>query len=688
MLLQIFHKYIDRILAALFMLLALPAAYLLLLSLGIPVPYIMLSRLHQLILLSGELFLAVFFYKRNFLLHPQPKKLACFGRDLLLINAAFLFPFIKFYADPLRSEIPVIAQIQPFLIPGYAALLLATVVMLILLGNLQQARAWLNHKIDARRLSDQQQETDRAKQFQVKFPAISRIAPVGALLEKLYQQGTGYLAALSILGLLGLGLRVWQLDALPPYIDEFFHLNAARHLAQGLPLDQVLYRRSLYTVTLPVALSFKLFGVNLWAGRLPGALVNILAMIPLYLLGKRINKPVALIATALYAFSPWMIAAARNVREYAYFPLIFYSLGLVTLALYESVPERVVLQRDLRALFRRDILLYASLLVFALYFIQVVDPLSTLKVLLIYYPILGLLLLRKIDWRQTVNVALTALLLAAGMIALALIGDSLGGHFLLANFENRDYAFFPALFFEMPAQQWYYNRPLIAYAVSAFALLAVSWRDQRKTVLPFALLTFLGGLAAFSFLFLKGERPRYTIHIEIWFILLAAVGLYCAFLIVERAAPRYRWIAWLALALYFWNIPHTLHASRYAQPGWHPITDEYHADIAPALDFLQDRLAPDDAIVTTTYITGYENFYAPGLLNAERIVLYDREEPEAASLVYAAMDAYRNGWIVFDYPRGLLWSQPVPLRDFIYQDKQVEYLGWFGNVYILRWDSE
>ncbi len=688
MLIQTFHKHIHRIQAALFILMALPAVYWLLLSLEIPVPYIMLSRLHLVILLSGELFWAVFFYQKNFLDCQQPKKLACFGRDLLLINVVFLFPFVKFYADPLRSEVPVIALIQPYLIAGYVALLLAGLVWSLLLGNIQQARAWLNGRIDAQRLHDYRQEAALGEKFQTNFPALSRIPLAGVSLEKLYQQGAGYLATLSILALLGLGLRLWQLDALPPYIDEFFHLNAARDIAQGLPLEQVLYRRSLYTVTLPVALSFKLLGVNLWAGRLPGALVNILAVIPLYLLSKRINKAVALIAVALYVFSPWMIAASRNVREYAYFPLIFYTLGLVVVALYESVPERFVLHRDLQRLLRRDILLYVSLLIFSLYFIQFIDPRSTLKVLLIYYPILGLLLLTKIDWRNLANIVITALLLTAGMIAIALIGDSLGGRFLLADFANRNYAFFPALFFEMPAQQWYYNRPLISYAIFALALLAIWWHDKHKIVLPFAFLTFLGGLLAFSVLFLKGERPRYTINIEIWFILLAAVGLYCAFLVAEKTLPRYRWVAWLALAAYFWNIPHTLNTSLYTQPGWHPITDEYHAEIAPALDYLQARLAPGDAIVTTTYITGYENFFSPGLFREEKIVIYEREDPEATDLVFAAMDAHRNGWIVLDYPRGLLWSQPVPLRDFIYKDKQVEYLGWFGNVYILRWDGE
>ncbi|MBT7685776.1 MAG: hypothetical protein HN669_09375, partial [Candidatus Marinimicrobia bacterium] len=89
-------------------------------------------------------------------------------------------------------------------------------------------------------------------------------------------------------------LRLYNLGILPPYVDEYFHLNAAKSLLQGVSREAV-YQRSFFTVTLPVALSFKLFGMEIWAAQVPGAILGAMAMIPLYLITKKINKYIAIL---------------------------------------------------------------------------------------------------------------------------------------------------------------------------------------------------------------------------------------------------------------------------------------------------------------------------------------------------------------------------------------------------------
>lgn len=688
-LLQTFHKYIYRIQGILIIILVLPTIYLLLLGLEIPIPYIMFSTLHKLILLSGELLFSVLLYKKYFLKNQHSRKFAFFMRDLLIINCVFLFPFIKYYTNPIRIEIPIINQARPYLVFGYFALLLATVLVLYKLGNIKQERQWLNFKIDSQQFQDGESEKILASQFQEIMSGQSRIPILGVFIKNIYREGAVYVFAFLVLAVLGLILRLWRLDGLPPYIDELGHLNAAKDLINGVPVKQIIYHRSLYIVTLPVALFFKLFGLSLWTARLPGVLVNVLALFPLYLLCKRINKPIALTASGLYVFSPWMIAASRNVREYAYYPLIFYGIGLIMVLLYEAMPDRIIFDRDYRLLLRWNILFYLGVLVFCLYFVRSVDNFSTLKVLLIHYPVFGVLLMRKIDWCYPKNIAMIIVVIVTGIVVIDVFLDSGGGQFLLINHENKNYAFFPMLFFERPAQQWYYNRPLISIAIFILVLLATSLWDKKKFVLPFALLTFLGGLLAFSFIFVKGERPRYAINIEFWYVVLMATGLFCAFMIGEKFLQKsYRWIAWVIPIILFWNIPQTLKASVYNEPGWHPITGEYHAEIGPALSYLQSNMSIGDAIVTTGYITSYENFYSPSQFSDEKVILYNYGDPNGRESIYVAIDTYENGWIVLDYPRGYLWSQPVPFHDFVFKDKQVEFLGGYGNVYMLRWGGK
>jgi hypothetical protein len=682
--------------AACILLFAIPAFYWLLQTLGVPLPYVAFTRLHVLILLAGELLIAVFLFPRY---APGPwnaRQVGRLGRDFLIANAVFLFPFIKFYTNPLRQEIPLIHQAWPYLLAAYLGLLLVIAGLLFTLGDLQRLSAWVTERIDAQRSRDAEAEATRQAEFAEKYPRLARLPLLGAIGRGVYREGAGYILVLVAIAALGLALRLWKLGALPPYIDEFNHLNAARDLLEGMPFSELQYLRSLYTVTLPAWLSFEVLGQSLFAARLPGVLANILALVPLYLLARRVNKPTALLAAAMFSFSPWVIAASRNLREYACYPLVFYTVGLVMVKLYEALPEQVDLRRDFRSLFSRRNLAYVGLLLFVLIYAVYIDPYSTLKMILILYLAFGLLLARKIDWRRPTNQVAGAFVLGAFILLTLVIVQFTGSQFFLANFAGRDYAFFPSLFFEKPAQQWYFNRPLVSLAIFALALLATSLLDRRKMVLPLSLLTFLGGLFTITFLFLKGDRPRYAMNIEIWFILLMAAGLFAALALGEKFVGRccngvpifgttYRWVAWAVILLLFWNIPQTLPAGLHTQPGWHPVTKEYHADLAPALAYFATHASPQDAIITTDYVNPYQQYYFPDLFSGHTRLRYNPIDPAAVEKIYAAIDAYPSGWIIFDYPRGYDWSRPLELRDFEHNGKLVKYLGWFGDAYVFKW---
>lgn len=68
---------------------------------------------------------------------------------------------------------------------------------------------------------------------------------------------------------LALLLRVFNLENLYLYADEYNHLIAANEILHGFsPAD--VFQRIFITVTLPVVASYLLFGASLWAARLTG----------------------------------------------------------------------------------------------------------------------------------------------------------------------------------------------------------------------------------------------------------------------------------------------------------------------------------------------------------------------------------------------------------------------------------
>ena len=606
--------------------------------------------------------------------------------DFLLMTLLSLFLFLHFFtfyadrADQYRGFSLLISTIRPYIIPSYYALLGVTV--LVVLINAKHIKFWLIGEIEAQRLRDKEVAAKRADHFKKRVPSLVSTPIFGQIAIKVSQEGYRYVLVLLMLALFGLILRLWNLDVLPPYADEISHLNSAKAIFQGVPPNQIDYRRSFYIVTLPVVLFFNVFGMNLWSARFAGVFVNILALIPLYQLGKRINKPIALLAVGLYVFSPWMIAVSRNVREYAYYPMFFYLTVLVMVKFYEAVPDHFVYRRDYHMLYKWKNLLFLAILGFILFYIYRIDSLSTFKIILVLYPIFCLLLFRIVDWRNPSNIMPSIFLLTAGGVLISWLLISAGGKYVIVDNNLNDYFFL--LIYDNPSQQWYFNRPLISIVVLILALLATTLWNKRYFVLPFTVLAYIATILSFSLFNIKSERPRYAISIEFWHILLMAVGLFAAYIIVGKIFKyKYQWAIWVVLLLLFWNIPQTITSITHTTSGRHPITDEHHVDMAPAYSFLHSHTGEDDVIITTNYFDFYNQWR--GEITSNKVIYYIYQEPDATQVLLNAIETHPSGWIALDYLRGYSWTQPVPLEDFIHADKQVKYLGWFGDVYIMRW---
>ncbi len=203
------------------------------------------------------------------------------------------------------------------------------------------------------------------------------------------------LAAVLALMVLAVLLRGFNLGTAFPAVDEYYHLIAAQQLVQGTALAAV-YPRGLWLVTLPVSLALRVFGHQIWAARMVGVLFNVLAIIPLYLLVRKINRPIALLAGTLYAISPWIITFARVAREYAVYPFYFYWIVYGMIVLVEAIPAGFVFTRDWKRLLRSRTIVLAAVLSFPPFFGLKVDWLSTFRTILIAYVVFGIAVLTRI----------------------------------------------------------------------------------------------------------------------------------------------------------------------------------------------------------------------------------------------------------------------------------------------------
>jgi hypothetical protein len=148
------------------------------------------------------------------------------------------------------------------------------------------------------------------------------------------------------------GLLAWY-DSVPPlWWDEGWTLNVARNWVETGHYGHYLYREpappslaASFPVVAPVALSFRLFGVGIWQGRLPGLLFAIGSLALIYLLAERLyGKQTGAGALVVLLFLP----GAQNLHPLfvgrqvlGEMPAMFYLLGGY-LCLYLALAKKPV----------------------------------------------------------------------------------------------------------------------------------------------------------------------------------------------------------------------------------------------------------------------------------------------------------------------------------------------------------
>ena len=489
--------------------------------------------------------------------------------------------------------------------------------------------------------------------------------------------GREWVVLLAVMAL-SFGLRALYLENLFPGVEEYSHINAAKQILRGVPVEDV-YQRSMFVVTLPVSLMFRLFGNELWAARLLGVMFNVFAVIPLYLVARKINRPVAVLSILLYATSPWVISISRIVREYAYYPFYYFWIILVMTLLLEQFPDRFRVNEDWRIILKPGTLIPGLLLLLPPIYAIYVDVLSTFKLILIAYVAMAVVILLKMDLRSRWNIAL--LLVASGFFFT-------GVYLLIARFP-----LFLAVnpsplgyFFLNSAQQWYYDRFSVIPLAGLLGAAAAGVLLRRVNSIPLFMTMLYGGFLGF-FLFSSNRffAPRHLSSTQLWYIVLTAIGLYLVWSFLKTFSflhsKRNQALAAVILAGLTLNFQQSI-APIMSYGPYMPVSQEYHSDLTELQYYMLDNVRDGDVLISSKVYSRYVFWVEEPVFR--RVFSFNLNSTEED--VLAIMDEYDSGWIVIDELRTGQMSFSV--TDVFAGINGLEYAGQFGDQYVWRWSSQ
>lgn len=470
-------------------------------------------------------------------------------------------------------------------------------------------------------------------------------------------------------------LRAPNLESLFPSVEEYSQINAAKQIIQGVPIASV-YQRSLWLVTLPVSLMFRVFGYELWAARLLGVIFNALAVIPLYLVTRKINRPIAILSILLFATSPWVIAMSRVVREYAYYPFYYFWIIYGMILLLEQVPDRFRVDRDWRVVLRPRILFLGLGLVLPPFYALYVDNLSTFKLILIAYAALALFMFSKVDLRYGKNL----------VVVLVMISVILVGAYLLylqystpmtVNLVPLNY------FFLNSPQQWYFDRAAIIPLTGFLGTVVVGVLLRRTNTIPLFLLALYGGFLGF-FVFFSNRffAPRHLSTAQLWYVILMAIGLYLLWVFLKTFSflkeKRTAIVTAVILAGVVINFQQILVPLTSRDP-YMPITGDYHNDLTDLHAFMLANVRNGDVLISSRIYSRYVEW----MNEPDFQKVYDFQVQTTENDVLSIVDQNDSGWIIIDNARieRAVFSPDEAFRG----NDRIEYIGLFDDENVWRW---
>ena len=245
--------------------------------------------------------------------------------------------------------------------------------------------------------------------------------------------------------------------------------------------------------------------------------------------------------------------------------------------------------------------------------------------------------------------------------------------------------------------QWFYGKSpiILGLVLGAAILMNVYFRHYTSYPLFFVVLFFASSLL-FILNFYHDYRPRYYFHLQIWFIMPMAAGLYSLWVLIKmffkalflrlpgkqkilEKAPVF--VASFLLLLTF-NFRQTLVPTFYKDNGFMPITTEYHYNVKPVHEYILAHASEDDILIYTIY-GSYVQWVGEPEFAGTYYYAYKREDKR--EFILSLVDKNPSGWIVIDKWKGVSNSRLLPFKTFSTGAKEVVYLGEFIDEHVWRW---
>ena len=507
--------------------------------------------------------------------------------------------------------------------------------------------------------------------------------------------------------LIGVFVRLYRLHDLPIMVDELNHLLQAKGILAGEPIT---YIRSLIPITLPVTLIVKYLPDPIFWSRVYCVLLNMVAILPLYHLMKRIHPWAALISIFLFATSPWLVFRSQMIREYAYLPALIYTLLLALLHLFEILKAVSIDPRNIKRAILKGKAYIIIFLVISFY-ILVVDRqsilLSTLGLFGLFIGISILLLLASPNFRRHWWLALIviAVVSLAGFFIVKMTAPALIGKVFSPDLYFRFQ--FVKYFLNNSLSQWYFKSPIIFWpAIIVLSILSL-FRSKSRIDIVFLLSAFILYCVLFAILLPEYSKPRYATFAEILFLPLYAMGILSCILLIFMAINRKSFLvaAIITLAIStnypgiyshllkdLWNLGPKQIMNGYV----HPVTEEDLYGFYMIDQYFTGK-STRETILFSSFYGNYVQYNGEPVFKDTIFVHY--YDPELLARLTDMITSNDQGFYVVDDNRLINPKITMQTSDYCVQgntmtvqaelsqcDNTLKYDGRYGRFFVWYWD--
>jgi hypothetical protein len=551
---------------------------------------------------------------------------------------------------------------------------------------------YFNHKDIEKNLENEQndevkKEEERTKEFAKKFKKINKIPILRNIVRWMYREGWGYSISLILIIIISIAIRAWNLTSLDPYTDEYIHLEAAHEfLKKGI----LTYSRapivSYFVILFQKIGNASTFYEYLYWGRIPGIIFGSFTAIPIYLLARKIKKPIAIISVILWSISPWAIGVSRTIREYAYYPFFI----LITCYAFINLMDNILnYKKEKLKKIIFEVIYIATFLVYVL----LIDTLSTLRIsLLLLLIILFYKVFIYIKQHKNILLPIKTRLIPLGLALIFVIIFTIWyvlsqGHINL-QITQPNMIWLNYLFSTTGTpMQWWHSNPLtiLPQLLLGFGIIHNYFKKDKIYLLY--LIIFIISTLFYIYFFDRYNRPRYIFYLLPFLTILIAHSVYSLYSTVKKLKDiKNRYIALIIFALFIivtFNYKNTWYAMSLNQHGYVATTGEYHDNIKIAMKFLGKEIKEDDVIITTVFASPLKIIHG---INNEDLFGYDYQDESRFNYIEEIMKDYPNGLILLDSRRNGHFSKGLPHQgEFTIGEKHVKVLKNFDNLQIYRW---